>query len=93
MILSSFLLFEEDSNCFLLFLMFSVAFHFIWLFGNVSNFLKVVFWLLRKPFRLFTLLRFFKFNCFRLFWGCSSCFKSFVAVSCYLGSFGLFLVV
>ena len=42
MILSCFRLFEEDSNCFLLFLVFSVTFNFIWLFANVSNFLKVV---------------------------------------------------
>ena len=33
-ILSCFLLFEEDSNCFLLLLVFSVAFNFFWLFGQ-----------------------------------------------------------
>ena len=41
-ILPSFLLFEEGSNCFLLFSVFSVVFNFMWLFGNVCNILKIV---------------------------------------------------
>ena len=46
---------------------FSVIVNCIWSFGTFSNFLKAVLWLLRKPFKLFTLLRFFQFNCVRLF--------------------------
>ena len=42
MILSCFLLLEEDSNCSLLFCVFSVVFNFIRLFRKVPNFLKVV---------------------------------------------------
>ena len=39
-------------------------------------------WLLRRPFRLVALLKSFKFNCLRGFFGCSSCKRRF----CFGGS-------
>ena len=51
-----FLLFEEDSNCFLLFFfVFSVVSNSIWLFENVFLLSEGCSWLLLKPFRLFIL--------------------------------------
>ena len=42
-------------------------------------------WLLRKPFRLFTLLRFFKLNCFRLLWVGQIANVAFVFVGVFVG--------
>ena len=65
-ILSCFLLFEEDSNCFLLFSVFGrFQFHLVvWKCFKLS---EGCCWLLCRPLRLF-MLSLFKFNCFTLLW-------------------------
>ena len=45
--------------------------------------------MLRRPFRLFTLLRFFKFNCFRLLWVVQVANEVFLGVT----KFSLFLLL
>ena len=45
--------------------------------------------MLRKPFRLFTLLRFFKFNCLRLLWVVQVANEVFLGVT----KFSLFLLL
>ena len=64
-----------------------------WLFGNVSNFLKVV--LGRCASRIVCLRCYFKFNCLRLLFLRSSYEHNFVFVEVFVGvtKFSLFLLL
>ena len=56
---------------------FSVALNFYLVVRKCFELSEGCAWLFRKPFRLLTSSRFFKFNCVWLSWGCSSCKRCF----------------